>query len=36
MDTFKKVEVNIHLLDVIKKVPLYPKFLKDLNVLKKS
>ncbi|KAG8475528.1 hypothetical protein CXB51_032270 [Gossypium anomalum] len=30
LDIFKKVEINIPLLDVIKKVPKYAKFLKDL------
>ena len=30
LDTFRKVEVNIPLLDAIKKVPRYAKFLKEL------
>ncbi|GMI90914.1 hypothetical protein HRI_002760700 [Hibiscus trionum] len=30
LDVFKKVEINIPLLDVIRKVPKYAKFLKDL------
>lgn len=32
---FKKVEVNIPLLDVIKQVTKYPKFLKDLCTYKR-
>ena len=36
MDTFCKVEVNIHLLDIIKQIPFYAKFLKELCVSKKE
>ena len=35
LDTFRKVEVNIPSLEVIKQVPRYAKFLKDLCVAKK-
>ena len=35
MDVFRKVAVNIPLLDVIKQVPKYVKFLKDLRTSKK-
>jgi len=30
LETFRKVEVNIHLLDAIKQIPKYAKFLKEL------
>ncbi|XP_050920410.1 uncharacterized protein LOC127138048 [Lathyrus oleraceus] len=36
LDVFRKVAVNIPLLDVIKQVPKYAKFLKDLCTSKKS
>ncbi|KAL7617721.1 hypothetical protein Lser_V15G04300 [Lactuca serriola] len=36
MDIFRKVEVNIPLLDVIKHIPCYAKFLKELCVSKKK
>jgi len=35
LETFKKVEVNIPLLDAIKQIPRYAKFLKKLCTLKK-
>lgn len=34
MDTFKQVKINIPLLDGIKQVPSYIKFLKDLCIVK--
>ena len=36
MATFRKVEVNIPLLDAIKQVPRYAKFLKELCTSKKK
>ena len=30
LETFRKVEVNIHMLDAIKQIPTYAKFLKEL------
>ena len=36
MDTFRKVEVNIPLLDAIKQVPIYAKFLKELCTSKRK
>ena len=36
LDTFRKVEVNIPLLDTIRQVPRYAKFLKDLCTNKKK
>jgi len=30
LNTFKKVEINIPLLDVVRQIPKYAKFLKDL------
>lgn len=36
MDTFRKVEINILLLDVIKQVSRYAKFLKGLCISKKA
>ncbi|KAL7597396.1 hypothetical protein Lser_V15G31293 [Lactuca serriola] len=36
MEMFRKVEVNIHLIDVIKQVPRYAKFLKELCTSKKK
>lgn len=30
MEQFKKVQINIHLLDAIKQIPSYAKFLKDI------
>ena len=36
MDTFRKVEVNIPLLDAIKQVPRYAKFLKELCTSKRK
>ncbi|XVF09327.1 hypothetical protein REPUB_Repub07fG0083000 [Reevesia pubescens] len=36
LDTFRKVQVNILLLDTIKQVPKYAKFLKDLCSKKKK
>ncbi|CAN6679378.1 unnamed protein product [Malus baccata var. baccata] len=35
LDTFRKVQVNIHLLDAIKQVPRYAKFLKELCTTRK-
>ncbi|XP_012466355.1 uncharacterized protein LOC105784971 [Gossypium raimondii] len=35
LETFRKVEVNIHLLDAIKKIPRYAKFLKELCTSKR-
>ncbi|KAK9043150.1 hypothetical protein V6N11_071499 [Hibiscus sabdariffa] len=35
LDVFKKVEINIPLLEVIRKVPRYARFLKDLCTLKR-
>jgi len=35
LDTFRKVEVNIPLLDTIKQIPKYAKFLKDLCMHKR-
>ncbi|KAM1249716.1 hypothetical protein ACFX2G_033058 [Malus domestica] len=35
LDTFKKVQVNIPLLDAIKQVPKYAKFLKELCTIRK-
>ena len=35
LDTFKKVQVNIPLLDAIKQVPKYAKFLKELCTTRK-
>ncbi|KAJ9166961.1 hypothetical protein P3X46_021650 [Hevea brasiliensis] len=36
LETFKKVEVNIHLLDAIKQIPRYAKFLKELCTTKRK
>ncbi|XP_023756503.1 uncharacterized protein LOC111905048 [Lactuca sativa] len=36
LDTFRKVEVNIHLLDAIKQIPRYAKFLKELSTNKRK
>ena len=36
MDTFRKVQVNIPLLDAIKQVPKYAKFLKELCTTKRK
>ena len=36
LDTFRKVQVNIPLLDAIKQVPRYAKFLKELCTTKKK
>ncbi|KAF1870529.1 hypothetical protein Lal_00025635 [Lupinus albus] len=36
LDTFKKVEVNIYLLDAIKKIPRYAKFLTELCTQKRK
>ena len=36
MDTFRKVEVNIPVLDAIKQVPKYAKFLKELYTSKRK
>ncbi|PIN17394.1 DNA-directed DNA polymerase [Handroanthus impetiginosus] len=36
LETFRKVEVNIHLLDAIKQIPRYAKFLKELCSNKKK
>lgn len=36
LETFRKVEINIHLIDVIKQIPSYAKFLKDLCANKKK
>ena len=36
LDTFRKVEVNIPLLDAIKQVPIYAKFLKELCTPKRN
>jgi len=36
LETFKRVEVNIPLLDAIKKIPKYAKFLKDLCTHKRK
>ncbi|KAJ9178685.1 hypothetical protein P3X46_010549 [Hevea brasiliensis] len=36
LETFRKVEVNIPLLDVIKQVPKYAKFLKELCITKRK
>ncbi|XP_040940119.1 uncharacterized protein [Gossypium hirsutum] len=36
LDTFQKVEINIHLLDAIKQIPRYAKFLKDLCTNKRK
>ena len=33
-ELFKQIKVNIPLLDAIKKIPSYPKFLKDLCTMK--
>jgi len=35
-ETFKQVRINIPLLDVIKQVPSYAKFLKDLYTMKRK
>ncbi|XP_052878214.1 uncharacterized protein LOC128279316 [Gossypium arboreum] len=35
LETFRKVEVNIHLLDAIKQIPRYAKFLKELCTSKR-
>jgi hypothetical protein len=35
-ETFKKVSINIPLLDAIKQVPYYVKFLKDLCIVKRK
>ena len=35
LETFKRVEVNIPLLDAIKQIPKYAKFLKDLSTYTK-
>ena len=36
LETFRKVEINIHLLDAIKQVPRYAKFLKELCTAKRK
>ena len=36
LEVLRKVKVNIHLLDIIKQVPAYAKFLKDLCTIKKG
>ena len=36
LEVLRQVKVNIHLLDIIKQVPAYPKFLKDLCTIKKG
>ena len=36
LDIFKQVKINIPLLDVVKQIPLYAKFLKDLCTIKRS
>ena len=36
LDTFRKVQVNIPLLDAIKQVPKYAKFLKELCTTRRS
>lgn len=36
MDTFKRVEVNIPLLEAIKQIPKYAKFLKELGTNKRK
>jgi len=36
LETFRKVEVNIPLLDVIKQIPRYVKFLKELGTNKQK
>ncbi|XP_019149873.1 PREDICTED: uncharacterized protein LOC109146677 [Ipomoea nil] len=36
LETFRKVEVNIHLLDAIKQIPRYAKFLKELCTNKRK
>jgi hypothetical protein len=35
-ETFKQVRINIPLMDAIKQVPSYPKFLKDLCTVKRK
>ena len=35
-DVFKKVRINISMLDAIKKIPSYAKFLKDLCTIKRK
>ena len=35
-EVFKQVRINIHLLDAIKQVPSYAKFLKDLCTVKRK
>ena len=35
LETFRRVEVNIPLLDAIKQIPKYAKFLKDLSTYTK-
>ena len=35
-ELFKQVKLNIHLLDAIKKIPSYAKFLKDLSTVKRK
>jgi hypothetical protein len=35
-ETFKQVRINIPLMDAIKHVPSYPKFLKDLSTVKRK
>ena len=34
LEVFKKVELNIPLLDVVKQIPKYAKFLKELCILR--
>ena len=36
LEVFKKVELNIHLLDAIKQIPKYAKFLKELCTTKRA
>jgi len=36
LEVFKKVELNIHLLDTIKQIPKYAKFLKELCTTKRA
>jgi len=36
LETLKKVEINIPLLDIIKQVPRYAKFLKELCTTKRK
>jgi hypothetical protein len=36
LEVFKQVKINIHLLDAIKQIPSYAKFLKDLCIVKRK